>query len=135
MHHESSLKVRFSETDLLGHVNNSSYFVYLEQARVDFFSDLVPESSGKEWHFILASVKCDFLKQAFFNQKLTVVTKVKKVGNKSFQLVQIIYDSETNAKIAYSESAIIYYNFQTQKSEPLPTFIRETLLAYLVESE
>ncbi|MGV3488363.1 MAG: acyl-CoA thioesterase [Tuberibacillus sp.] len=107
MEHKTNIKVRFAETDLLGHVNNSSYFIYLEQARIEFFEVIDPISKGKGWHFILASVKCDFLKQAFFNQRLTVVTRVKKIGNKSFQLEQTILDSETVEKIAYSDSAII----------------------------
>jgi len=29
--HEIQVNVRFSETDALGHINNASYFVYLEE--------------------------------------------------------------------------------------------------------
>jgi acyl-CoA thioester hydrolase len=131
----TKLKVRFSETDLLGHVNNSSYFVYLEQGRVEFFNHLDPNSQGNRWHFILASVKCDFLKQAFFDQNLTIETKVKKIGNKSFQLIQNIFDSCSSEKIASSESAIIYFNFDTQKSEPIPPYLRTKLEQHLVNEE
>ena len=30
MAHEIPVKVRFSETDALGHISNISYFIYLE---------------------------------------------------------------------------------------------------------
>ena len=30
------IKVRFSETDLLGHINNVSFFTYLETAELTF---------------------------------------------------------------------------------------------------
>lgn len=132
MESKTQLKVRFAETDLLGHVNNSSYFIYLEQGRVEFFDQLDPNPEGNRWHFILASVTCDFLKQAFFNQSLTIETKVKRIGNKSFQLLQTIYDSTTREKVASSESAIIYFNFDKQQSEPIPTYLRSKLEPYLV---
>ncbi|HET7579215.1 MAG TPA: thioesterase family protein [Bacillales bacterium] len=119
----------------MGHVNNSSYFIYLEQGRVEFFDQLEPSPEGNRWHFILASVKCDFLQQAFFNQKLSVETKVARIGNKSFQLAQPIYDRETRDKIAYSESAIIYFNFETQQSEPIPQSLRTKLENYLVTDD
>ncbi|HET7580456.1 MAG TPA: thioesterase family protein [Bacillales bacterium] len=135
MEHRTSLKVRFAETDLLGHVNNNSYFIYLEQGRVGLFESVEPEATEGGWHFILASIKCDFLKQAFFNQKLSVVTKVGKIGNKSFRLVQTILDEETREKVAESESAIIYFQFDTQKSEPIPSALREKLERYLVEDD
>lgn len=133
MKHESNLKVRFAETDLLGHVNNSSYFIYLEQGRIDFFQDLEMDSQENDWNFILASIKCDFLRQAFFNQKLTITTQVGRIGNKSFQLVQTVCDSDTGEKIAHSDSAIIYFDFEKQASEPLPQHLRENLRYYLVD--
>lgn len=34
--HELKVNVRFSETDALGHINNTSYFIYLEEARMKF---------------------------------------------------------------------------------------------------
>jgi acyl-CoA thioester hydrolase len=131
MEHKTNLTVRFGETDLLGHVNNSSYFVYLEQGRVEFFNMLEPEPEGNRWNYILASVKCDFLQQAFFNQDLSVVTKIARIGNKSFQLSQAIYDSKSWEKIASSESTIVYYNFKMQRTEPLPQDLRLKLENYL----
>lgn len=34
--YETQVKVRFCETDALGHINNTSYFIYLEEARIAF---------------------------------------------------------------------------------------------------
>lgn len=36
MAYETAVKVRFCETDALGHISNISYFIYLEEARTDF---------------------------------------------------------------------------------------------------
>ncbi|WP_429897274.1 acyl-CoA thioesterase [Heyndrickxia faecalis] len=38
--HELKLRTRFCETDAIGHINNTSYFIYLEDARLKFFESI-----------------------------------------------------------------------------------------------
>jgi acyl-CoA thioester hydrolase len=130
--HTMIVNVRFCETDALGHVNNTSYFIYLEEARIRMFEELGYGSDIKDWRFILASAKCDFVNQAFFGQRLKIETNVTKIGNKSFQLVHRILDEKTGTLIALGESTIVYFNFQTQKSEPVPDVLRKQLERYLI---
>lgn len=51
--HELKVNVRFSETDALGHINNTSYFIYLEEARMKFFEALGLATNVEEWNFCL----------------------------------------------------------------------------------
>ncbi|KGX91293.1 thioesterase [Pontibacillus halophilus JSM 076056 = DSM 19796] len=129
--HRHNLVVRFSETDMLGHVNNRNFFMYLEEARIRFFHDL--ELVAEEWNFILASVKCDFLKQAYFGQSLAIETYVTRIGNSSFHLHQHIKDQETDENIARGESVVIQYDFQTEKSKPMDESMRTSLEKYQMQ--
>ena len=133
MQHETSITVRFGETDLLGHVNNASYFSYLEHARVEFFKALSSDEGYQydKWQFILATIKCDFLAQTYFDQELTIGTKVSRIGNTSFTLEQPIYDKETGKLVADGESVIVYFDFEEQKSKPIPEGLRKKLEEYL----
>ncbi len=112
------------ETDLLGHVNNSNYFVYLEEARIEFFKQIFPE---KKQSFVVASVKCDFIRQAFFDQHLLIHTKVVKIGNKSFELQHEITDKNTGETIANGQSIVVYFNFEKQQGESITTEMRKKL--------
>lgn len=132
MVHHTTIRVRFSETDMLGHVNNGSYFIYLEEARIDFFNSLAGEMNQEDWRIILASVKCDFLKQAYFNEQLRVDTQVAKIGNSSFQVVQPIVNVATGETVARGESTVVHFNYETQRSERIPDDLREKLMAYHV---
>ena len=40
MSHNTNIQVRFVDTDALGHVNNSAFAHYAEDARIRFFQDL-----------------------------------------------------------------------------------------------
>ena len=67
----------------------------------------------------------------YFDQFLRVVTEV---GNKSFDLVQPIFDSETGDLVAKGHSTIVYFDFEEQKSQPVPEHIREKLAQYVEQN-
>lgn len=130
---ESMVTVRFSETDALGHVNNTSYFIYLEEARLHFLKEMEMDLKIRNWSFILASTKCDFLAQAYFDQILKINTTVSRVGTKSFQLEHDIYCAQTGSPIAKGTAILVQFNFDKQESEPIPVLLKEKLLE-LVEA-
>lgn len=130
--HETTVTVRFGETDALGHVNNASYFVYLEEARIRFFETLGYSMEIKNWNFILASTKIDFIRQGYFNQCLTIKSNVKNIGNKSFELEHTIVCAENGDVIARGSAVIVFFDFTLQKSAPIPDSLKERLSSYLV---
>jgi len=127
MAHEITVKVRFSETDALGHVSNISYFIYLEEARIEFFRELGFEMALDKWSVIMISANCVFYKQAYFDQRLKVTSFVTKIGNSSFKIGHRITDAETDELIAEGDAGAVYFDFNSQKSEPLPESIRAKL--------
>ena len=129
---EITITVRFGETDALGHVNNASYFTYLEEARIRFFESLGYNIDGDSWNFILASTKLDFVNQGFFNQVLTIKTYVSKVGNKSFELGHVISRSEDGELIAQGNAVMGFYDFGLQRSIQIPERFRDGLSKHLV---
>lgn len=132
--HELQVTVRFGETDALGHINNTSYFIYMEEARIRFFEVLGYGLDAKRWNFILASTKCDFISQGYFNQQLTIKTFVSRVGSKSFQLEHDIICTETGKLVARGNAVIVYFDFEAQESKQLPVSLKERLEAYLVSA-
>lgn len=83
------VRIRFSETDMFGHVNNVSPFVYFEEARIAFlkeiglFQELDTEAESIP---IVADLQCDYHRQMYFNDELKLYVKVNEVGNTSFDL-------------------------------------------------
>lgn len=130
---ETKVKVRFCETDALGHISNISYFIYLEEARTDFFIDLGFGADLDDWKVILASAKCDFVRQGYYNQKLKVVSEVQRIGRSSFTIVHKIQDAETGELIANGEASAVYFDFKEQKSETIPDNLRKMLEKHLVK--
>ncbi|MGE7876832.1 acyl-CoA thioesterase [Peribacillus muralis] len=130
--HEFEVNVRFSETDAFGPINNTSYFIYLEEARMKFFEALGLTTDAQPWSFLLASTNCNFTAQGHFNQLLTIRTSLTKVGTKSCDISHEILCSQTGEIIAEGHAVLVCYNFATQKSEPIPEKMKEKLISEIV---
>lgn len=115
----TDIQVRFCETDAVGHVNNVSYFIYLEQARVDFTKLIGQDIASFDWHMVVVSLHCDYIDQAYFDQILVVTTSVSKIGGKSFTLLHEIKDKESQKLIAKGESVLVLLDMNKNKAIPL----------------
>ena len=62
------LPVQFRDIDVMGHVNNATYFQYMETARVELARRLGQVTEGFRGSFIVASARCEFKKT---NQRRT----------------------------------------------------------------
>lgn len=134
---EIEVYVRFSETDAAGHVNNTSYFLYLEEARTRFFNrNLRLDFNGTEGlslnNFILASTKCDYISQAYAGEILKVNTTISHIGNKSFTFNHVITHADTNKVVVRATATMVSFNYSRQQSQPIPEEIRIYLQRNLV---
>lgn len=84
------VRVRFSETDMFGHLNNTVPFVYFEEARIEFFKSLGFmqdwTQAGSNTIPVVADLQCDFLQQVYFGEELEVCVKAHQVGTSSVDL-------------------------------------------------
>jgi acyl-CoA thioester hydrolase len=80
------MRVRFSDTDAMGHVNNARFLTYLEDSRLALLLRLHEE--GVELGaggVIVARVECDYVRPIHLSpHPLDVFVWIEKVGTKSF---------------------------------------------------
>ncbi|SDQ91276.1 acyl-CoA thioesterase [Virgibacillus salinus] len=131
--HEIEVYVRFCETDAAGHVNNTSYFFYLEEARLKYF-DTLGIVEDERLNFILASTTCDYVAQAYAGQTLKVSTNVSKIGVKSFSVNHVITEADTGKEIAKGSAALVCFNYFEQRTKSIPASLRDNLESKIVKS-
>ena len=81
MIHRYKLKVRFSECDMYGHVNNATYLSFLEHARVQLLEDIsLPLSAlTKQGSFLyIVKVSIEYKRAASLGDELEIVTHYTK---------------------------------------------------------
>ncbi|MFP7300392.1 acyl-CoA thioesterase [Neobacillus niacini] len=122
--HQTEIVTRYCESDALGHINNVSYFIYLEQARVEFILDNEIVPNLENWSFVLVSTHCDYKQQIYINERIVINTYLKEIGRSSFTLVHEFVHKERGDLLAYGEAVLVHFDFEKQKSSPIPDAIR-----------
>jgi acyl-CoA thioester hydrolase len=125
------LQPRFSDTDALGHISNTTLPVWFEQARMPLFRIFHPTLDVKSWPLIIARVEIDFVAQSFWHLPVEVRTGVGKVGNSSFQVVQEAW--QDGKQIARGKAVLIHFDYETEKSVPISEEIRSQLTEHAIE--
>ncbi|MBB6452451.1 acyl-CoA thioester hydrolase [Salirhabdus euzebyi] len=128
--HEIEVYVRFCETDAVGHVNNTSHFLYLEEARTKLFKILYPNRSSS-LSFLIVSIQCDYVAQAYADETLKVASHVSKIGTKSFTISQILSNANTGKIIATASAVMVCYSHVEEKTVIIPPDLRMNLEEHL----
>ena len=120
--------MRWSDTDALGHVNNSRYLSYLEDSRIALLQKMgeeAPISPG----LIAARIEIDYLRPLMLSSEpVEVVMWVSRIGTKSFTI-----DHEVNHEgraVARAKAVIVGFDYGTQQSRELSEAERSVLAKY-----
>ena len=110
-------RVRFSDRDALGHVNNAVYSTYLEEARIGVLGDL--------GDFILARVEIDFRAELRDPDEVEIRSRLDRMGTKSFELRHEVYAGEE--LVAEAKSVLVSYDYGRRASVAVPAELRRRL--------
>jgi len=127
----TDVQMRFRDLDGMGHVNNAVYLSYTELARMQFYLQVANKKSLDEIDFILAHVDIDFESQAVWGDQIQVAVWPKKIGTSSFTLSYEISEKRTRRILARANSVLVSYDYEKQKSKPIPPEFRKLLEAAL----
>jgi acyl-CoA thioester hydrolase len=123
--------IRWGDMDMMGHVNNTVYFRYIETARIAWFDQIegAPDPAGIGP--VIVNAHCSFLKQLKYPGDIEVTTYVGPPGRSSFEMTHEIRlvgpDGQPGAVHAEGGAKIVWVNLQAEKSVPLPEAVRVLL--------
>ena len=131
---ETSLKVRYSETDQMGVVHHGNYAQYLELARIDWLSKLGVSYKSMEGSGIMLPVFAmdfKFKKSAFFDDELTIKTMLRKIPT-----VSIIFDFEVYNQnqelLTIASTTLVFVNSKTRKPIQCPSYLIDKIKKILI---
>ncbi len=125
------LEPRFSDTDALGHISNTSLPVWFEQARTPVFRIFNPTLEAETWPLIIARLEIDLLAQSYWHIPVKIKTGIGKIGNSSFHVVQEAWQGDK--QIARGVAVLIHFDYETEKALPIPEDIKARLAEHAVE--
>jgi acyl-CoA thioester hydrolase len=127
------IEPRVSETDGVGHINNTTVPIWFEAARNEIFKLFTPDSAFENWKMIILNMNVDYLKQIYFGRDVVVYTWVKRIGNSSLQLYEEIH--QDTGICAKGTVTYVNFNLKTQKTEPISDEIRQELELHYIQRD
>jgi acyl-CoA thioester hydrolase len=124
--HVERIAVRWGDMDAMGHVNNTVYFRYMEQARIGWFETLVPqEEAWKATGIVIANASCNFKRPLNYPGTVEVRVLAGAPGGSS---VQTFYELRMNDEVhADGTATVVFIDMQAQRPVRIPERIRSLL--------
>ncbi|XVH31972.1 acyl-CoA thioesterase [Haloferacaceae archaeon DSL9] len=120
----TEVPVRFRDLDTMGHVNNAVYATYLEQARVDYFRDVIGEGLH-EVNSVLATLSIEYRRPVQLADSVTVSIAVPQLGKSS---IPMEYEIRAGGELAATaETVQVAVDPETERSRPIPASWRDRI--------
>jgi acyl-CoA thioester hydrolase len=120
------IQVRFSDIDLMGHVNNAVYLNYFESARMYYLLAVL----GQNWDWksngiILKTNEVEYIKPIFLGENPEVVVTLEHLGTKSFSLAyELTVSNELKTK---GKSVLVSFDFNQNQTKELSLEFKQAL--------
>ncbi len=118
--HSMPLQTRFTDFDMLGHLNNNVYMAFMDMAKADYFTRVI--GGSVDWRdpgVVVANTNVDYFAPVFPREPIEVVTTVTRLGQKSIHLDQRILDAETGETMCMATTVMVGFDITTGHSRPI----------------
>jgi acyl-CoA thioester hydrolase len=123
--HEMPMPIMWGDMDALGHVNNTVYFKYMEQARVSWIESISGSISRTEEGPVIANAFFNFYRPLVFPGDLIVKLYVADPGRTSIDtFVTIERSDEPGSPYAAGGATLVWVSSASGRPVPLPEPIR-----------
>ena len=127
--HVERMPIRWGDMDAMGHVNNTVYFRFMEQARISWFNALVPERDAwQSTGIVIVNASCNYKRPIAYPGTVEARLYVGEPGGSS---VPTFYELRVDADpVPYADGAavVVFVDMKLQKPVRIPDGIRERLL-------
>ena len=122
---ETTIPIRWGDMDAMGHLNNGTYFRYLETVRIDWMYSIgcvpVPTGEGP----VIVNAFCNFYKQIEYPGTVLAKMYVSDPGRTTFESwCTLTMAGEPDAIYAEGGATTIWVDFPSQKAVALPDWMR-----------
>ena len=125
---EMSFPIRWGDMDAMGHVNNVTYFRYLETVRIEWMYSLGMMPNPRGEGIVIINAFCNFLIQLEYPGDVTAKMYVANAGRSSFDKFITLERTDQPGLIHASGGATtVWIDSVRKKSVPLPDAMRRLI--------
>jgi len=118
--HTATIPVRWGDLDAAGHVNNSRFFTYFEEARVDWLDAALGGPLFTESGPVLANATCDFKQPLTYPATLVIDVYATPPGNSSMKTIYDAKVERSGERVATGTAVLVWVSVETGEPVTVP---------------
>jgi len=114
----TSLRVRFSDLDLYGHVHHAELLKHMEWARMEYLKQAgVPLTHLMEngIYIVIVNATVDFLSPSYYDEELIISGSVQSIGTTSLTMIQTVDEKQTGRSVAGARFTFVFLDEKRRK--------------------
>ncbi len=125
---ETLIPIRWGDMDAMNHVNNASYFRYMEIARVDWMFGIGCRPSSAGAGPVIVNAFCNFYQQLQYPGEVLLTLYASDVARTTFETWATLARADQPERIcAAGGGTVMWVDFAQQKAQTLPDWLRALL--------
>ncbi len=126
-------KIRYSDTDRQGHVNNAVFAAFFETGRVEMLYQPSQKFLSDDCSFVVAKTTIELLAEIQWPGQVDLGTGIVRIGNSSLVIAANLY--QQGRLVATSETMVVQVNIQTKTSQALDSTSKSLLERFILTFE
>ncbi len=122
-------KLRFSDTDMIGHVNNVAFAALFESGRVNFTRSGVIENMPEGVLVVMRRLELDYRAELHWPAEVDIGARLLRIGRSSFAIGNGMFNGETC--VATAVTTLVMIDRRTRRSAPIPALVKAGMERYL----
>lgn len=126
-----TVAVAWGDMDAYQHVNNTRYFRWFEDVRIELFwrSKIIDHQKSSGVGPILARTECIYRHPVTFPDQLTVSARVTDIGSDRFTLEKQIFSDKAGKICALGDARLVMVDYRNGGKGSIPQEVRTSLEA------
>jgi acyl-CoA thioester hydrolase len=122
------VNVRFKDIDVGGHAHHSLALVYFEEARAEYWKDVVGRGELDEIDFILAEARVRYHQRVLYPLRMVVGVRVSNLGKKHF-VMEYLALGEDGEELLSGETTLVMFDYGSALTKRIPPEVRAAMEA------
>lgn len=129
--YRTDLEMRFTDLDMMGHVNNAVYFTYMEIGRTKYWKQAI-QWDWKKTGVVIGQASINYLKPLHLGDKISIYVRTSRIGNTSFDLEYMIVKTVNGQEVICSKgkTVCVVYDYETKSPAAIPDRERSKMIEF-----
>jgi len=129
--YKTRIETRFADFDLMGHVNNVTYFTYFEIGRSKYWEQAI-QWNWKNTGLVIRQAAADYILPVFPDDDVHVYVRTSRIGKSSFDLEYLLVKNEQGKEITCckGKTICVAFDYQSRKPIPIPGIERQKMIEF-----